>query len=178
MLQAIISTMAAWVIPVFIFVTLVYAFAKKVDVFDTFVEGAQEGFSTSVRLIPFLVGMLVAIGVLRASGALDLLIAAATPLLTRLNVPGEVVPLAILRPISGSAALGITAEILHSRGPDSLLGRIASTMQGSTDTTLFVLTVYFGSVGIRHTRHALAAGLLADLAGMLAAVTICNMVFG
>jgi spore maturation protein B len=178
LLQLITGTMAAWVIPVFLFTALVYAFVKRIDVFDTFVEGAQDGFSTSIKLIPFLVGMLAAIGVLRASGALDIFIAAVTPLLTRLNIPGDVVPLAIMRPISGSAALGITAEILQSRGPDSMLGRIASTMQGSTDTTLFVLTVYFGSVGIRRTRHALAAGLLADLAGFLAAITVCNMVFG
>ncbi len=178
MLQLITSTMAAWVIPAFLFLALVYAFIKKVDVFDTFVSGAQEGFATSIKLIPFLVGMLVAIGILRASGALDLFISVLTPVLTRFNIPGEVVPLAIMRPLSGSAALGITAELLQSKGPDSLVGRIASTMQGSTDTTLFVLTVYFGSVGIRRTRHALAVGLVADLAGLLAAVAVCNLIFG
>ena len=178
MLQIITQTMATWVIPIFLFVTLTYSFIKKVDVFDTFVEGAQEGFSTSVKLIPFLVAMLVAIGLLRSSGALDLFITLLTPLLQRFDIPGEVVPLAIMRPLSGSGALGITAEILNSRGPDSLVGRMASTMQGSTDTTLFVLTVYFGSVGIRRTRHALATGLLADLAGFIAAVFICNLVFG
>ena len=177
MLQAITSTLAAWVIPAFLLLALVYSFVKKVDVFDTFVSGAQEGFETSIKLIPFLVGMLVAIGILRASGALDLFISALTPVLVRFNIPGDVVPLAIMRPLSGSAALGITAEIMQSKGPDSLLGRIASTMQGSTDTTFFVLTVYFGSVGIRRTRHALAVGLIADLAGLLAAITVCNLVF-
>jgi spore maturation protein B len=178
MLQMITNTMAAWVIPTFLFIILVYSMFKKVDVFDTFVEGAKEGFATSVKLIPFLVAMLVAIGLLRASGALDLFIGLLTPLLIRFNIPGEVVPLAIMRPLSGSGALAITTEIFNSSGPDSFVGRVASTMQGSTDTTLFVLTVYFGSVAIRRTRHALAVGLCADLAGFLAAITICKMVFG
>lgn len=177
MLQIISQTMAAWVIPTFLFIALVYAFLKRVDVFDTFVEGAKEGFGTSIKLIPFLVGMLVAIGILRASGALDLFILILTPVLEAFNIPGEVVPLAIMRPLSGSGALGIAAEILNSQGPDSFVGRVASTMQGSTDTTLFILTVYFGSVGIRRTRHALAVGLLADLTGFIAAIAICNIVF-
>ncbi len=177
MLQIITQTMAAWVIPAFIFCSLVYAFFKRVDVFDTFIEGAKEGFATSVKLIPFLVGMLVAVGILRASGAMELIIIQITPILEIFNIPGEVVPLAIMRPISGSGALGIAAEILTSKGPDSFIGRVASTMQGSTDTTLFILTVYFGSVGIRRTRHALAVGLLADFAGFVGAVVICNMVF-
>lgn len=177
MLQAITSILAAWVIPVFLFVSLVYAVIRKVPVFDTFVAGAREGFATAIKLIPFLVGMLVAIGILRASGALDLLIGFLTPLLSRFNIPADVVPLAIMRPLSSSAALGITTEILKSHGPDSLAGRMASAMQGSTDTTLFVLTVYFGSVGIRRPRHALLAGLVADLAGFLAAIVACNLIF-
>jgi spore maturation protein B len=176
-LQVLTGTLAQWVIPAFLGLALIYAFIKRVDVFDTFVSGAQEGFATSVKLIPFLVGMLVAIGILRASGALDLFISFLTPVLALFNIPGEVVPLAIMRPLSGSAALGITAEILQSKGPDSLLGRMASTMQGSTDTTFFVLTVYFGAVGIRRTRHALAVGLIADMAGFLAAITVCNFIF-
>lgn len=151
---------------------------KKVDVFDTFVEGAEEGFSTSIKLIPFLVAMLVAIGLLRSSGALDLFIGLLTPLLASLNIPDEVVPLAIMRPLSGSGSLAITTEILTNSGPDSFVGRVASTMQGSTDTTLFILTLYFGSVGIRRTRHVLPVGLLADLAGLVAAITVCRIVFG
>lgn len=177
MLQLMVQTATVWVIPLFIFIVLVYAVVQKVDVFDTFVEGAQEGFSTAVNLIPYLVAMLVAIGLLRASGALELLIKIMAPLLARFNVPGEIVPLAIMRPLSGSGALGITAEILNNFGPDSFLGRLASTMQGSTDTTFFILTVYFGSVGIRRTRHALAVGLLADLAAFIASIVICTLVF-
>lgn len=178
MLQTIIQTIAAWTIPLFIFIILLYAAAKKIDVFTTFIEGAQEGFQTSIALIPYLVAMLVAIGLLRASGAIDLLIGLLLPVLTKLNVPGEILPLAIMRPLSGSGALGITAEILEHFGPDSFLGRVASTMQGSTDTTLYILTVYFGSVGIRRTRHALAVGLIADFAAFAASIAICTLVFG
>lgn len=151
---------------------------KGVKVFDTFIEGAKEGFGMAVTLIPFLVGMMVAIGLFRDSGALAMFTKVFSPLLQVLNIPPDILPLALMRPVSGSGALAITAEILHSHGPDSLLGRIASTMQGSTDTTLFVLTVYLGSVGINRSRHALAVGLLADLSGFLAAIFICQLVFG
>ena len=178
MLQIITDSVAAWIIPSFIFVILVYAMLKRVDGFDACVEGAEEGFSTSVKLIPFLVAMLVAIGLLRSSGALDLFIGLLTPFLVSFNIPDEVVPLAIMRPLSGSGALAITTEILTNSGPDSFVGRVASTMQGSTDTTLFILTLYFGSVGIRRTRHVLPVGLLADLVGFVAAITVCRIVFG
>lgn len=177
MLQFMVQTAAAWVIPAFIFIVLVYAVMQKVDVFDTFVEGAKEGYATSISLIPYLVAMLVAIGLLRASGALELLIKFLSPLLTRFNVPGEIIPLALMRPLSGSGALGVTAEILNNFGADSFIGRLASTMQGSTDTTFFILTVYFGSVGIRKSRHALTVGLLADLAAFIASIVICTLVF-
>jgi spore maturation protein B len=178
MLQVAVTSLAAWIIPVFLLTGLVCAYKRKVAVFDTFVDGAKEGFPMFVKLLPFLVAMLVAIGVLRASGALELLLGVLNPLLTLFNIPPEIVPLALMRPLSGSGALAVTAEILHTNGPDSLVGRIASTMQGSTDTTLFVLTLYFGSVGIRQTRHVLPVGLLADLAGFIAAVVVCRIVFG
>lgn len=177
MLIALVNFLSVWVIPAFIAVVILYALARRVSVFDAFVEGAREGFGMAIRLIPFLVGMLVAIGLFRDSGAMDLLVKALTPVLSRVQVPPEILPLAIMRPISGSSALAITTEILKSNGPDSLLGRMASTMQGSTDTTLFVITVYFGAVGIRRARHALAVGLLADLCGFIAAVAICRAVF-
>jgi len=178
MLQSVVTSLAAWVIPVFLLAGLVSAYIRKVAVFDTFVDGAKEGFPMFVRLLPFLVAMLVAVGVLRASGALELLLGLLKPVLTLFNIPPEVVPLALMRPLSGSGALVVTAEILQTSGPDSMIGRIASTMQGSTDTTLFVLTLYFGSVGIRQTRHVLPVGLLADLAGFIAAVVVCQLVFG
>ncbi|NLM46573.1 MAG: spore maturation protein [Firmicutes bacterium] len=178
MLQNLLQTVAAWSIPLFLLLALVYAVYKKVDVFDTFVEGARDGFQTSITLIPYLVAMIVAIGLLRASGAIDLLVGFLEPLLTRFHIPGEILPLALMRPLSGSGALGITAEILNSYGPDSFIGRVASTMQGSTDTTFYILTVYFGSVGIRKIRHALAVGLIADFAAFAATLVICTLFFG
>ena len=178
MLIALINFFSIWVVPLLIALVLLFALFRRVNVFDAFIEGAAEGFGVAVRLIPFLVGMLVAIGLFRDSGAMDLLVSMLTPFFSLIRVPPEILPLAFMRPISGSCALAMTTEILRAHGPDSFLGRIASTMQGSTDTTLYVLTVYFGAVGIRRVRHALAAGLLADLCGFIAAVAICRIVFG
>ena len=173
----IFNAVSNWIVPGLILLALLYAYLRGVKVFEAFVEGAKEGFGMSIRLIPFLVGMMVAIGLFRESGALELLILVLTPVLRLTGIPAEVLPLALMRPLSGSGALAIAAEMMNTFGPDSLLGRMAATMQGSTDTTLFVLTVYFGAVGIQKTRHALAAGLLGDLAGLLAAIFICRMVF-
>lgn len=173
----IFNAVSNWIVPGLILLALLYAYLRGVKVFETFVEGAKEGFGMSIRLIPFLVGMMVAIGLFRDSGALELLTLVLTPVLRLTGIPAEVLPLALMRPLSGSGALAVAAEMMNAFGPDSLLGRMAATMQGSTDTTLFVLTVYFGSVGIQKTRHALAAGLMGDLAGLLAAIFICRMVF-
>lgn len=173
-----VEYVAAWLIPLFLLVVIIFGLTKKVNLFDCFVEGAKEGFPMAVRLIPFLVGMLVAIGLFRESGAMELLASTLQPLMSFFNVPGDILPLALMRPVSGSGALAITTEMMQSEGPDSFLGRLASTMLGSTDTTLFVLTVYFGAVGIYHTRHALPVGLLADLSGIIAAIAVCLLVFG
>lgn len=178
MIHEAITVMSAWLIPLFILLTITYAHIKGVNIFDTFVEGAKEGFTTAVNLIPYLVAMLVAISLFRQSGAMDLLASLLMPILGRFDVPPEILPLAVMRPVSGSSALAITTELLQSKGPDSFLGRLASTVQGSTDTTLFVITVYFGSVGIRKARHALPVGLLADLTGFIAALVVCKIVFG
>ncbi|OEF98501.1 spore maturation protein [Desulfuribacillus alkaliarsenatis] len=173
---AIIST---WAIPSIVVGIPLYAyFIKKIPVYETFIEGAKSGFTTAITIMPHLVGMMVAITIFRESGALDFFLRLVEPILAPLMIPKEVFPLGILRPISGSAALGFTTDILNTYGPDSLIGRIASTVQGSTDTTLYVLTVYFGSVGVKKIRYALKVGLLADLGGFLAAVYICVLVFG
>jgi spore maturation protein B len=177
MLIKLINIISVWIIPGFITFVLAVALWRRVKVFDVFVEGAREGFQISIRLIPFLVGMLVAIGLFRDAGVMDLLVKTIAPLLGKLNIPVEILPLGIMRPISGSAALAITADILKRDGPDSLLGRLASTMFGSTETTLYILTVYFGTIGIYKTRHALPVGLLADLAGFIASIIICRIVF-
>lgn len=173
-----VNFLSIWIIPLFIALVLVVALYRRVNVFDAFVDGAKEGFKMSVRLIPFLVGMLVAIGLFRDSGVMDLLVMLITPILIRLDIPAEIISLAIMRPVSGSASLALTAEMLQRDGPDSLLGRMASTMLGSTETTLYVLTVYFGAVGIYRIRYALTVGLLADLGGFIAAITVCKVVFG
>ncbi|MGI6678836.1 MAG: spore maturation protein [Dehalobacterium sp.] len=176
--MVILTLISRWAIPVLLFIIPLYAYLKKVNVYEVFVEGAEEGIKVAFRILPFLVGMLVAISVFRASGAMEVLIKFLSPLTNFLGIPGEVLPLAVMRPLSGSGALGITAELIHKYGPDSFIGRLASTMQGSTDTTFYVLTVYFGSVGVMKYRYALQVGLIADISSFIASVIICQLYFG
>lgn len=176
--MAILTQISIWVIPCFILFVLLVATWKRVPAYELFVEGGKEGIKMAFSLLPFLVGMIVAIAIFRSSGALDAIIGVISPVLLYLGVPPEVVPLALVKPISGSAALGITSELIATHGPDSFIGRLASTMQGSTDTTLYILTVYFGAVGIRKMGYALKVGLLADLVGIIAAIVIVTLVFG
>jgi spore maturation protein SpmA len=171
----IISTLA---IPMLIFIFIGYGAIKKVKIYEVFVEGAKEGFDVAVRIIPYLVAMLVAIGIFRAGGGMDILIYALTPLTNLIGMPAEALPMAIMRPLSGSGSLGIMAEIIATHGPDSFIGILVSTFFGSTETTFYVLAVYFGAVNIRKTRYALTAGLLADVAGILGAVFIVKLLFG
>lgn len=177
-MTAVLSVVSSWTIPLLVFLILIYAAWRRVPIFDAFIEGGKEGFSIAVGLIPYLVAMLVALGVFRESGAFALLVKLVSPVTRLLHIPNEVLPLAIMRPISGNGALAITAEIMQRFGPDSIQGLIASTMQGSTDTTFYVLTVYFSSVGIRKVRYSLIVGLLADLAGFLVSVLVCKLAFG
>ena len=177
-MYAIISMISMWAIPVVIVFIPLYAAYKKLPVYETFTEGAKDGFDTAIRIIPHMVGMMVAISVFRASGAMDLIIGQIQPLLKLIGIPAEVLPLAILRPITGTGSLAYTVDLFKQFGPDSMIGRIASTIQGSTDTTLYVLTVYFGAVGIRKSRYALKVGLLSDLVGFVAAIAVCFLVFG
>ncbi len=178
MITELVTVISRWAIPFLIVITLVFGHVKKVDVFDTFVEGAKDGFDTSIKLIPFLVAMMSALAIFRASGAMEFILSFLEPVLVNFNIPSEIIPMAFMRPISGSSTFAMMTEILHTHGPDSFLGRIASTMQGSTDTTFYVLTVYFGAVGIRQSRHALAIGLIGDFVGFISALVICSIVFG
>ncbi|HEU4679003.1 MAG TPA: nucleoside recognition domain-containing protein [Terrimicrobiaceae bacterium] len=155
-----------------------YAAARRVPVYEEFVEGAKEGFQVAIRIIPFLVAILAAIGMFRAAGGIDLLARLLSPIFEPLHFPPELLPLVLMRPLSGSGANGIFAELVKAHGPDSLIARMGATVMGSTETTFYVIAVYFGSVAIRRTRHAVAAGLIADLAGVIASVLICNLVFG
>ncbi len=176
--KSIIQIISILAIPMLIFVFIGYGALKKVKVYEKFVEGAKEGFDVAVRIIPYLVAMLVAIGIFRAGGAMDFLVMILKPFTDFIGMPAEALPMAIMRPLSGSGSLGIMAEIIKVHGPDSFLGILVSTFFGSTETTFYVLAVYFGAVNIRRTRHALVAGLLADAAGILGALFIVKLLFG
>lgn len=178
MFVKIVQTISTYAIPSLILGIPLYAVLKKVKVYESFCEGAVEGFNTAVRIIPYLVAMLVAIGIFRKSGAMDILVSVLSPITNLFGMPGEVLPLAVMRSLSGGGSNGLLSDILKNFGPDSLIGRMASVMNGSSETTFYVIAVYFGAVGIRKTRHAVAAGLIADVAGMLAAVWICRLMFG
>jgi spore maturation protein B len=176
--RSLINIISIFAIPLMIAVFLSWGFIKKVHVYEVFVEGAKDGFHTAIRIIPYLVAILFAIGIFRASGAMDLLVSVLSPVTNLIGMPAESVPMALMRPLSGSGSLGIMTELMKTHGPDSFIGVLASTMYGSSETTFYVLAVYFGSVNIKNSRHAVPVGLLADLAGMLAAVFICRILFG
>ncbi|MFC4022899.1 spore maturation protein [Oceanobacillus longus] len=173
-----VTSISTWIIPCFLLIVLSVALVKKVPAYELFVEGGKEGVKLAFSLLPFLVGMIVAISILRSSGAMEAFINLISPFLHFIGIPPDIIPLALIRPISGTAALGMTTELIATFGPDSFIGRLASTMQGSTDTTLYVLTVYFGAVGIKKMRYALKVGLLADLIAILSSIIIVKMVFG
>jgi spore maturation protein SpmB len=155
-----------------------YGWARGVRVYDELVEGAKEGVRVAVRIIPYLVAILVAVGMFRASGGIAIVVDALSGLTSRIGMPAEALPMALLRPLTGSGAQGVMTEVMTAHGPDSLIGYMVSTFQGSTETTFYVLAVYFGAVGIRRTRHALPACLAADAVGILVAVFVVNLLFG
>jgi spore maturation protein B len=155
----------------------VYAATRGVKVYEEFVEGAKEGFGVILKIIPFLVAMLMAISMFKGAGGIDLLTRALTPVLAPLHFPTDLLPLALMRPLSGSATLAILTDIIHRLGPDNIVSLMAATIYGSTETTFYVAAVYFGSVSVKQTRHAIPAGLLGDLAGVIASVAICRAVF-
>ena len=177
-----VGTTAANVILFSIIIAFLLAgMRRRINVYETFVEGAKSGFDTAVRIIPYLVAMLVAIGVFRASGVMDALIGGVQWCVAQCGLDAQWVgalPTALMKPLSGSGARGMMVDAMQTQGADSFVGRLSCIFQGSTDTTFYILAVYFGSVGVRHTRHAVAAGLLADLAGIIAAIAICYLFFG
>ena len=176
-----VSTSVANILLMVIIVGFILAgMRKKVNVYDAFIEGAKEGFTTAVRIIPYLIAILVGIGVFRASGAMDMLISGIRSAVEFSGLDSQFVgalPTALMKPLSGSGARGMMVDAMTTYGADSFVGRLSCIFQGSTDTTFYILAVYFGSVGIRYTRHAVACGLLADLAGIIAAIAICYMFF-
>jgi spore maturation protein B len=176
-IRAALETISLWAIPLLLVLIPLAGLIRQVKVYDVFVEGAKEGFEVGVKIIPFLVGILVAIGMFRGSGAMELLTAALRPLASATGFPAELVPLAILRSLTGSGSLAFTTDLIKTYGPDSLMARMAATMYGSTETTFYVLAVYFGAVGVRRTRHAVPAALVGDVVAAIAAVVICAWMF-
>lgn len=174
------STIANVLLLLIIILFILAGIRKKINVYDAFIEGAKEGFSTAVRIIPYLIAVLVGIGVFRASGAMDWLIDGLRQLVAWTGAPSDWVgalPTALMKPLSGSGARGMMVDAMNTYGADSFVARLSCVFQGSTDTTFYILAVYFGSVGVRHTRHAVACGLLADLAGVIAAIGVCYLFF-
>lgn len=178
MLRAVLETVSTWAIPVLLAGIPALALARGVKVYPAFVEGAKQGFETAVRIIPPLVAIFVALGMLRASGAMEAATRVLAPVTGALGIPASVVPMLLVRPLSGGAALGVVGDVLRAEGPDGYAGRLVSVMAGSTETTFYVLAVYMGAAGISRYRHALPAALLADLTGFAAAVVVVRLVFG
>jgi spore maturation protein B len=172
-----LGTSFSWVLPAMIFLVFFYASIKKVKIFEVFVEGAKEGFLMSIKLLPYLVGIYVAIGIFRESGAVDILVELLSPVLRVIKAPTDALLLTVVRTLSGPAALGMVLEIFDSHGPDSFIGRLASTITGSMDTTFYIVAVYFGSVGIKNTRYSIPVGLIADFTGFAAATYIVRKMF-
>ena len=173
----IINFLSNVAIPMVILLIIMYGLKEKNKVFDTFLEGAKEGIKTTLSILPTLIGLFLAIGALRSSGVLELIINISSPILDILNFPSELMPLAILRPISGSGSIAVATDIMKSCGVDSLIGNIASTILGSTETTLYTIAVYTSCIKIKKTRYILIAALAADIVGIIASTIICKIMY-
>lgn len=172
-----INHISNWIFLAFIVGIPAYGVIKKINVLDAFVVGAKGGFETVLSIMPYFIAMMVAIGMLRASGFFELLGHVLAPILAQIGMPPALLPLALIRPFSGSAATGLMAEVIHQEGGNSFIAKTAATMMGSTETTFYVVAIYFGAIGIKRTRHAIPAGLLADLVGIIASVVVCRYFF-
>lgn len=170
----IINYLSTIAVPMVILLIIVYGVIEKNKVYDTFIEGAKEGMQVVVNIFPTLVGIFLAVGALRSSGLIELIINIIKPIIETLRIPAEIMPLALLRPISGSASMAVATDIISKNGVDSLIGLIASTIMGSTETTLYTIALYTSAVGIKKIRFVLAAALIADITGMLISVAICR----
>ena len=177
MIREILGAVSLWAIPVMLVGIPLVGLLRKVKVYDVFIDGAKEGFNVAIRIIPFLVGILVAIGMFRGSGAMMLLTNALRPAMSAVGFPAELFPLVVLRTLSGSGSLALTTDIIKQYGPDSMIARMAATMYGSSETTFYVLAVYFGAVGVKRTRHAIPAAILGDVVAAAAAVAVCAWLF-
>jgi len=175
--QVVTALLKAWLVPVLVVALLLVGFAGRVPVYESMVAGAREGLDMAVRILPFLAAILVAVAMFRASGALDLLVRTLDPITSRVGFPAEALPMALLRPLSGNGAFGVMAEIVKTQGPDSFVGYLVCTLQGSTETTFYVLTLYYGAAGVRNMRYTLAACLIADFVGYATATAMVHLLF-
>ena len=177
MFQQIMNLLSLWALPAILLLILTMGLIKKVPIYETFTTGAKDGFKVAVNIIPYLVAIIVAISMFRASGIIEMLELTLSGLLSQIHVPADVIPIMIVRSLSGSAALGVFSDIANSLGPDDYATKLSAIMVGSSETTFYVLAVYFGAVGISKLRYALLVGLLADFIGIVAAVCVCNWMF-
>jgi spore maturation protein B len=176
-LKKILDDISIWTIPVLLVGIPLIGMIRGIKVYDAFIDGAKEGFNVAVRIIPFLVGILVAIGMFRGSGAMDMLTRALTPLLQSTGFPVEIFPLVILRTLSGSGSLALATDIIKRYGADSVIARTAATIYGGSETTFYVIAVYFGAIGVKRTRHAIPSALIGDVVAAIVAVAVCSWLF-
>lgn len=172
------NNISVFVIPILVLIITIYGFCKKVNLYDSFIAGAKEGLTTTISIFPYVMGMIFAINIFLTSNFIPTVLSRLAPFFDSINLPVSVLPMALLRPISGTATLAILNDIFASLGPDSFAGRLGSTLQACTDTTFYVITLYFGSIGVSKTRYALKAGLFADLVGVIMAFLIVYLIFG
>ena len=177
MFQQVMDILSLWALPAILLLILTMGLAKKVPVYEVFTDGAKDGFKVAVNIIPYLVAIIVAISMFRASGIIEMIETALSGVLAQIHVPADVIPVMIVRSLSGSAALGVFSDIANTLGPDDYATKLSAIMVGSSETTFYVLAVYFGAVGISKLRYALIVGLLADIIGIVAAVCVCNWMF-
>lgn len=177
MFQTIMNLISLWALPLILLLILTMGLVKKVPLYETFTDGAKDGFKVAVGIIPYLVAIIVAISMFRASGIIELAGSLCAPVLNHFNIPVDTIPVMLVRSLSGSAALGIFSDIANNSGPDAYATKLAAVMVGSSETTFYVLAVYFGAVGISKVRYALITGLLADFIGIVAAVVVCSLMF-
>lgn len=171
------QTLSNLILPLIVLIIIIYGVKKKINIYDTFTEGAKESFDMTLKLFPTMLGMILGVNIFVKSGILDFTLQLIAPLLKIIKIPKEIIPLAILRPISGSSGIALLQTIINTYGPDNIISKMSSVIQGSTDTTLYIISLYFGSIGIKKTKYALKVGLLADLIGIISAIIISKIMF-
>lgn len=174
---AVINKFSVFAVPLMMFLIIAVGAARKTPVYDTFIRGSEEGMKTVIQIFPILLAILTAAAMLRASGTMDFIVSALAPITDFLHLPKQIIPLALLRPVSGSGSIGLLTDIMNNYGADSFIGRVACTMAGSTETTFYTIAVYFRATQVKYTRHTVLSALAGDFVGLMASVYICNIIF-